>query len=55
MPSFAQLPPDQRRRLCNEAQAKLGLHAVNVEKDFWFTVRDQRSFTAVQRTLVADG
>ena len=32
---FAQLPPDQRRRLCNEAQAKFGLHAVSVEKDFW--------------------
>ena len=35
MQSFAQLPPDQRRRLCNEAQAKFGLHAVSVEKDFW--------------------
>ncbi|MGH7941439.1 MAG: nucleotidyl transferase AbiEii/AbiGii toxin family protein [Limisphaerales bacterium] len=42
MPSFAQLPPDQRRRLCNEAQAKLGLHAVSVEKDFWvcWTLRE---------------
>jgi len=42
MPSFAQLPPDQRRRFCNEAQAKLGLHAVSVEKDFWvcWTLRE---------------
>ena len=42
MQSFAQLPPDQRRRLCNEAQAKLGLHAVSVEKDFWvcWTLRE---------------
>lgn len=42
MQSFAQLPPDQRRRLCDEAQAKLGLHAVSVEKDFWvcWTLRE---------------
>jgi hypothetical protein len=42
MQSFAQLPSDQRRRLCNEAQAKLGLHAVSVEKDFWacWTLRE---------------
>lgn len=42
MPSFDQLPPDQRRRLCDEAQAKLGLHAVSVEKDFWvcWTLRE---------------
>jgi hypothetical protein len=42
MQSFAQLPPDRRRRLCNEAQATLGLHAVSVEKDFWvcWTLRE---------------
>jgi len=41
-PSFAQLSPDQRRRLCKEAQAKLGLHAVSVEKDYWvcWTLRE---------------
>jgi hypothetical protein len=33
--SFIQLPSEQRRLLCNEAQTKLGLHAVSVEKDFW--------------------
>src|SRR5579864_6597154 len=42
MQSFVQLPPDRRRRLCNEAQATLGLHAVSVEKDFWvcWTLRE---------------
>ena len=42
MQSFAQLPPDRRLRLCNEAQASLGLHAVSVEKDYWvcWTLRE---------------
>jgi hypothetical protein len=35
MQSFVQLPVEQRRRICNEAQARLGLHAGSVEKDFW--------------------
>ena len=35
MESFVQLPPDRQRQICHEAQTKLGLHAVSVEKDFW--------------------
>jgi len=42
MNSFVQLPRDRRRQLCNEAQTRLGIHAVSVEKDFWvcWTLRE---------------
>ena len=36
------LPTDERRRLCEEAGARLGLEATSVEKDFWvcWTLRE---------------
>jgi hypothetical protein len=42
MDSFVQLTADARVRLCNEAQARLGLPAASIEKDFWvcWTLRE---------------
>jgi hypothetical protein len=42
MDAFVQLPADRRLRLCAEAQARLGLPAVSIEKDFWvcWTLRE---------------
>jgi predicted nucleotidyltransferase component of viral defense system len=35
MKTFLALAPAQRRRLCEEAGARLGLEAPSIEKDFW--------------------
>ena len=35
MDAFLQLPVEQRRRFCEEAQLRLGLPASSIEKDFW--------------------
>ena len=42
MNAYIGLPPERRRRFCEEAQAKLGLPAVSIEKDFWvcWTLRE---------------
>lgn len=42
MQPFVDLPAGARLRLCEEAQARLGLHAVAIEKDFWvcYTLRE---------------
>lgn len=42
MQAFVELPAEARLRLCNEAEARLGLRAVAIEKDFWvcWTLRE---------------
>ena len=35
MDAFLEMTHDQRRRLCGEAEARLGLRAASIEKDFW--------------------
>ncbi len=42
MDSFLKLPKDRRRIFCEEAEAKLGLPASSIEKDFWvcWTLRE---------------
>lgn len=42
MEAFVRLPAEGRLRFCNEAQARLGLRAVSIEKDLWvcWTLRE---------------
>ena len=42
MDAFLRMPADERRLLCEQAQARLGLRASSVEKDFWvcWTLRE---------------
>jgi predicted nucleotidyltransferase component of viral defense system len=42
MEEFIQMTMERRRRFCEEAQAKLGLPAASIEKDFWvcWTLRE---------------
>lgn len=42
MNEFLQAKPERRRQLCDEAQARLGLRAASIEKDFWvcWTLRE---------------
>ena len=42
MDEFIQMTMERRRRFCEEAQAKLGLPAASIEKDFWvcWTLRE---------------
>lgn len=42
MNEFLQSSPERRRQLCDEAQARLGLRAASIEKDFWvcWTLRE---------------
>ena len=42
MDSFHRLPPEERRLACQQVEAKMGLQAVSVEKDFWvcWTLRE---------------
>ena len=35
MDALLTLPSERRRRLCEEAEDRLGLSARNLEKDFW--------------------
>src|ERR1043166_8937887 len=42
MEQFLQMPAEERRVLCEEGQARLGLRATSLEKDFWvcWTLRE---------------
>lgn len=42
MDAFLQMPTDERRVFCEQAEAKLGLRAGSIEKDFWvcWTLRE---------------
>jgi hypothetical protein len=42
MEEFIKMPLERRRGVCDEAQAKLGLRAASIEKDFWvcWTLRE---------------
>ena len=42
MDAFLRLPPQERRLACQQVEARMGLQAVSVEKDFWvcWTLRE---------------
>ena len=42
MDAFLQMPTDERRLLCEQAETKLGLRAGSIEKDYWvcWTLRE---------------
>lgn len=57
MDTFLQMPADRRRRLCEEAQAVLGLPAESIEKDFWvcWTLRELFAFPDIGPQLTFKG
>jgi len=57
MDAFIQLPEDQRRLFCEQAQAKLGLPPASIEKDFWvcWTLRELVNLPAWGNQLTFKG
>lgn len=57
MDEFIKMPIDRRRRFCDEAQAKLGLRAASIEKDFWvcWTLRELFSLPGFGPNLTFKG
>ena len=57
METFLQLPAGERRQLCNEARARLGLPAASIEKDFWvcWTLRELFALPSCEGHLTFKG
>lgn len=57
MNRFLTLPADERRRLCEEAENRLGLEASSIEKDFWvcWTLRELFALPEIGEHLTFKG
>lgn len=57
MDSFHRLPPEERRLACQQVEAKMGLQAVSVEKDYWvcWTLRELFTLSGLGEHLTFKG